>query len=146
MKNIKLPCLLLVVTIFFTGCALGKKEWPSAVKSEDRFSLELLSATRTDECLSVTVAVSGAVHRLYRTSILYEQVGGPGGGCEECPFVPRKAKHVVRGQAEFNLKNNIVSLGLCNLSPEHDYRFRIAGKSELSISPIVYTDVYVTTH
>lgn len=146
MKRMKLTGLFLVVAVFFTGCALGKKEWPSAVKSEDRFNLVILSAARTDECLSVTVAVSGAAHRLYRASILYEQVGGPGGGCEECPFVPRKSKHVVRGQSEFSLQNNTLELGLCNLSPEHNYRFRIAGKSELSTSPIVYTEVYVTTH
>ena len=138
--------LLLLAQFVLFGCTLGKKEWPSAQQSEDTFSLELIKGERTDNCLLLEVAVSGAVERLYRASIQYEIVGGgEGGGCEGCPFVPRDAVHFTRNQREFALQGNNLTLSLCTFEPGTQYRFRVAGKSELPTSPLVYTDVYVTT-
>lgn len=133
----------LLVLMLFAGCALGKKEWPASQKSDDMFALSLVAADRTDSCLSIQVGVSGASQRLYRISIQYEQVGGEGGGCIGCPFVPRNAIHVARSQSEFVMNGDVVDLSLCELEPGVEYRFRVAGKSELPTAPLVYTDVYV---
>lgn len=127
------------------GCALGKKEWPEARSSDDTFSLELMVGERKDNCLLLEVGVTGAVDRLYRASIQYERVGGEGGGCEGCPFVPRDAKHVTRDQSEFVMNGNTLTLSMCTLESDVEYRFRVVGKSELPTSPLVYTDVFVTT-
>lgn len=78
--------MLVVVLVALAGCALGKKEWPAAQKSEDAFNLELTLADRQARCLMVNVAVSGAIERLYSASIQYEVVGdGEGEGCIGCP-------------------------------------------------------------
>ena len=137
---------ILILTQFaLFGCALGKKEWPAARESEDTFKLELLAADVQNDCLLIEVAVIGAADKLYRASIQHESVGDEGGGCIGCPFVPRDAKHFTRNQKEFVLSGNKLSLSLCGLESDKEYRFRVAGKSELPTSPIVYTDVYVTT-
>jgi len=136
----------LLIALLASGCALGKKEWPNPQESEDTFTLAILAAERTDECLLLKLAVSGAVERLYRASIEYEVVGdGDGEGCQGCPFVPREAKHVARNSSEFDLKGHTLTLNLCGLNPQKIYRFRVAGKSELSASSLVYTNIYVTT-
>ena len=136
----------LLIALLASGCALGKKEWPNPQQSEDAFTLEVLAAERTDDCLVLKLAVTGAVERLYRASIEYEVVGdGDGEGCQGCPFVPRGAKHIARNSSEFDLKGNTLSISLCGLDPQKTYRFRVAGKSELPTNPLVYTGVYVTT-
>lgn len=136
--------LLLFAQSALWGCALGKKEWPSAQESEDSFSLELIQGVRQDNCLLLEVAVKGAAHRLWRASIQLETVGGDDSeGCIGCPFVPRDAVHFTRNQKGFVLEGNNLKLSICNLEQGKEYRFRVAGKSELSISPIVYTDVFV---
>ena len=147
MRPIITICALLLCAQFtLFGCALGKKEWPSSQDSEDTFGLELVVGDRQDNCLLLEVAISGAAERLYRASIQYEIVGGDnGGGCEGCPFVPRDAVHFTRDQKDFALNGNNLTLSLCTLEPGTEYRFRVAGKSELPTSPLVYTDVYVTT-
>lgn len=137
--------LLAIAQLTLSGCALGKKEWPEAQESDDRFALEFLAGERNDNCLILDVAVSGAAHRLYRASIQYESVGGEDGGCEGCPFVPRDAVHFTRNQNNFALNGNDLTLSMCTLEPGVEYRFRVAGKSELPTSPLVYTDVFVTT-
>lgn len=138
--------LLLLCAAVFTGCALGKKEWPHPVESEDTFSLEVMAAKRTDTCLLLTLAVGGAAGRLYRASIQYEPVGdGDGAGCDGCPFVPRQAEHYTRDQSAFDLQGSTLKLSLCGLDPQTSYRFRVAGKNDLPAIPIVYTDVFVTT-
>lgn len=136
----------LLITLLASGCALGKKEWPNPQQSEDAFALEVLAAERTEDCLLLKLAVTGAVERLYRASIEYEVVGdGEGEGCQGCPFVPRAAKHIVRTSSEFDLKGNTLTINLCGLDPQKIYRFRIVGKSELPANPLVYTETYVTT-
>ena len=136
----------LLILLLASGCALGKKEWPNPQQSEDAFTLEILAAERTDECLLLKLAVSGAVNRLYRASIEYEVVGDDEGeGCQGCPFVPRGAKHVARSSSEFDLKGHTLTLNLCGLDLQKTYRFRVAGKSELPENPLVYTNIYVTT-
>lgn len=138
--------LLLLLQFALFGCALGKKEWPAAQESDDSFTMELMVGDRQDNCLLLEVAVNGAVNRLYRASIQYEIVGDiEGSGCEGCPFVPRDAVHFTRNQKDFVLNGHTLTLSLCNLDPGKEYRFRVAGKSELPTSPLVYTDVYVTT-
>lgn len=136
----------LMIALLASGCALGKKEWPNPQQSEDAFTLEVLAAERTEDCLLLKLAVSGAVERLYRASIEYEVVGDEEGeGCQGCPFVPRGAKHIARSSSEFDLKGHTLTINLCGLNPQKIYRFRVAGKSELPESPLVYTDIYVTT-
>lgn len=134
----------LTLLVLLAGCTMGKKNWPEVIASEDAFTLEILTAERKDNCLLLQLGVSGAVNRLYRASIQYEQVGGDDGGCIDCPFVPREALHVTRNQKEFILNGNTLELSLCSLSPGTEYRFRVAGKSELPTTPLVFTDVYVT--
>ena len=125
------------------GCALGKKEWPVAQESEDRFSLKLLDGVRQDNCLLLDVAVSGAVQRLWRVTIQYESVGtGEGQGCSGCPFVPRTVKEFTRENQEFNLQGSILKLNLCGLEPGVEYRFRVVGTSELPSMPLESTAVY----
>ncbi|WP_242012253.1 hypothetical protein [Pseudodesulfovibrio cashew] len=133
----------LLALLLVSGCALGKKEWPAARESDDAFELEVIAAQRKDQCLTLQVGVRGAVNRLYRVSIQLERVGGEGGGCPGCPFVPREAVHITRDQQEFSLKGNFLDLSLCTLEPGVPYRFRVAGKSELPTAPLVYTDVFV---
>lgn len=136
----------LMIALLASGCALGKKEWPNPQQSEDAFTLEVLAAERTEDCLLLKLAVSGAVERLYRASIEYEVVGDEEGeGCQGCPFVPRGAKHIARSSSEFDLKGHTLTINLCGLNPQKIYRFRVAGKSELPENPLVYTDIYVTT-
>lgn len=146
MRSLSAICALLLLAQFaLSGCALGKKEWPAAQKSEDSFTLELIKGERKDNCLLLEVAVSGAANRLYRASIQYEILGGSDGeGCDGCPFVPRDAVHFTRNQNDFALNGNNLTLSLCTLETGKEYRFRVAGKSELPTSPIVYTDVFVT--
>ncbi len=136
--------LLLLVQFTLLGCALGKKEWPSAVKEEDTFGLELVIGDRQESCLLLELEVTGAAHRLFRASVQYEFIGDDG-GCIGCPFVPRNAAHYTRNSNDFKINGNMLSLSLCGLDPDKEYRFRIAGKSELPNSPLVFTDVYVTT-
>jgi len=125
---------------------MGKKEWPEPQESQDSFSLELLVGDKQDNCLLLEIAITGAVERLYRASIQYEFVGDvEGAGCDGCPFVPRDAVHFTRNQKGFALNGNNLTLSLCGLDSGKNYRFRVAGKSELPTSPLVYTDVYVTT-
>jgi len=138
--------MLVVVLVALAGCALGKKEWPAAQKSEDAFNLELTLADRQARCLMVNVAVSGAIERLYSASIQYEVVGdGEGEGCIGCPFIPRDAVHFTRHEKGFYLQGNKLKLSFCGFDPEKEYRFRIAGKSELSTAPLVYTDIFIAT-
>ena len=140
--------LVIIPLLFFglavmSGCALGRKEWPSANKSEDSFSLSLIEGVRQEGCLMLQVAVKGAVHRLWRASVLYEAVGSDEGqGCAGCPFVPREAVHFTRDQEGFVMQGNILKLSICGLEPGTEYRFRVSGKSELSTMPLQYTDVY----
>ncbi|WP_041720121.1 hypothetical protein [Pseudodesulfovibrio piezophilus] len=134
---------LLSTTLF--GCALGKKEWPVAQKSEDLFKLTLISGARRDNCLLLQVAVSGASQRLYRASIQYDTVGGELGTCEGCPFIPRDVVNFTRDQDGFDMEGETLSLSMCSLDPKIEYRFRVAGKSELPTSPLVYTDIFTTT-
>jgi len=137
--------LLLTVALMITmGCTLGKKGWPEAVDSEDGFALEVLMAERKDNCLSIKLGVTGASERLYRASIQFEKVDGPEGGCINCPFVPRSAKHVTRDSSEFILSGDTLNLSLCGLESGVEYRFRVAGKNELPSTPLVFTSVYVT--
>lgn len=138
--------LLFCALLGLSACALGKKEWPAPQSSQDRFSLELVVGERQNECLHLEIVVSGAVDRLYRASIQYETVGpADGEGCAGCPFVPREAIHFTRGQPSFALSGDSLKLDLCSLAPDKQYRFRVAGKSELPASPLVYTDVFITT-
>ncbi len=125
---------------------MGKKEWPSAQESEDSFSLELIQGVRQDKCLLLDISIKGAANRLWRASIQYELVGGDDGeGCTGCPFVPRDAVHFTRNQKGFALEGNNLKLSICNLEQGKEYRFRVAGKSELQTSALVYTDVFVAS-
>ncbi|AMK11788.1 MAG: hypothetical protein AB7E51_08725 [Pseudodesulfovibrio sp.] len=143
-RPVALFLLLAFGLAVFAGCALGRKKWPSAVSSEDAFTLSVTQATRQDDCLAVQVMVKGAVNRLWRASILYEPVGSADDqGCEGCPFVPRAAEHFTRGQDGFRLEGNYLNLGMCGMEPGVEYRFRVSGKSELPSMPLEYTDVYV---
>jgi hypothetical protein len=138
--------LLLFIQTALLGCALGKKEWPSAQESEDSFSLELINGVRQDNCLFLEISVKGATHRLWRASIQFEVVGGADGdGCTGCPFVPRDAVHFTRDQKGFVFEGNNLKLSICNLEKDKEYRFRVSGKSELPTSPIVYTNVFVAS-
>ena len=144
--TITIFALLLFIQAVLMGCALGKKEWPSAQESEDSFELELIQGDRQDNCLLLVVAVKGAAHRLWRASIQFETVGGnDGDGCTGCPFAPRDAIHFTRDQKGFVLEGKNLKLSICNLEPDKEYRFRVAGKSELSTAPLDYTDVFVTS-
>lgn len=143
LKNLYLAILCLTL---LSGCALGKKEWPSAQESEDSFSLLLIEGIRQENCLMLEIAVNGASHRLWRASVQYEIVGGEDGeGCTGCPFVPRDAVHFTRDNKGFVLEGRNLKLSICSLDPTKEYRFRVAGKSELPSSPIEYTDVYVAS-
>ena len=143
-KSVAAITLLLFALAVLAGCALGRKEWPEASRSEDRFTLKLMDGERIDDCLSLQVAVSGSVERLWRASVLYEPVGDEEGqGCVGCPFVPREAQHFIRGQQGFNLDGNVLSLGICGLEPGVEYRFRVSGKSEIPTMVMQYTDVYM---
>lgn len=133
----------LLALVLLSACTMGKKNWPRAEESEDAFSLKVLSAERKDKCLMLQLNVVGAVDRLYRASIQYEEVGGENGGCIDCPFVPREALHLTRNNQDFILDGNTLSLGMCSLEPGVEYRFRVAGKSELPGTPLVFTKVYV---
>lgn len=145
------PQLTIIALLFFIqltllGCAMGKKEWPKAQKSEDSFSLELIEGTRQDNCLFLEIAVRGAANRLWRASVQFEAVGGDDGdGCTGCPFVPRDAIHFTRNQKGFLLEGNNLKLSICNLESGKEYRFRVSGKSELPTTPLVYTDVFVAS-
>lgn len=144
----KISTIILLLLIFFviSGCALGKKEWPSAVKSEDAFSLELMDGVRQDSCLMLTIAVKGATHRLWRATVQLEAVGGDDGeGCLGCPFVPRSIRVFSRDDKGFALQGSTLRLSICDLEPSKEYRFRVVGKSELSTSPLVFTDTYVAS-
>ena len=142
MISINLLILLILTTLF--GCAMGKKEWPKAQESEDSFRLELIKGERRDNCLFLEIAVHGTVHRLWRASIQYEAVGSDNGeGCSGCPFVPRDAVHFTRDQKGFVLDGHNMKLSICDLEQGKEYRFRVAGKSELPTRPLEYTDVYV---
>jgi len=136
--------IVALVFLLLAGCTMGKKNWPEAVTSEDSFALEIMSAERKDNCLLLQVNVTGAVDRLYRATIQYEQVGGEDGGCIDCPFVPRNALHITRNQNNFVLNGNSLSMSICALEPGVEYRFRVAGKSELPATPLVFTNVFVT--
>lgn len=141
-----ITALLLLLQFALFGCALGKKEWPDPQEKDDAFGLELIVGDRQENCLLLELEITGAAHRLYRASIQYEKVGGDDdGGCIGCPFVPREAVHITRNSRKFVINGNMLSLSLCDLDPTAEYRFRVAGKSELPTSPLVYTDVYVTT-
>ena len=143
MRKFLVVATLLFVAQTLLGCALGRKEWPSAQKSEDRFSLELLNGVRQDDCLLLDIAVHGAVNRLWRVAIQYESVGTEDGqGCSGCPFVPRDVKEFTRESQEFNLQGSILKLGLCGVEPGEEYRFRVVGTSELPAMPLESTDVY----
>lgn len=143
---ITIIALLLFIQATLLGCALGKKEWPSAQQSEDSFSLELIKGVRQDNCLLLEISVKGAAHRLWRASIQFEAVGGDNGdGCTGCPFVPRDAVHFTRNQKGFVLEGNNLKLSICNLEAGKEYRFRVSGKSELPTNPLVYTDVFVAS-
>lgn len=145
-KRIIIISLLFAVGLaLLSGCALGRKDWPSATESEDRFSLRVVEGVRQDNCLLLTVTVKGASNRLLRASILYESVGdGEGQGCSGCPFVPREAVHFTRGQDGFDLQNGILSLSLCGLNPGVEYRFRVSGKNELPSMPMTYSEVWTS--
>lgn len=144
-KITNIPLLLLVLMLFF-GCAMGKKEWPSAQESEDAFTLELIEGVRQENCLMLEISVKGAAQRLWRASVQFEAVGDDDGeGCMGCPFVPRDAVHFTRSQKGFVLEGNNLRLSICDLEPGKEYRFRVAGKSELPTNPLVYTDVYVAS-
>lgn len=147
MRNqIVIITLLLFGLTVVTGCALGRKEWPSAQQSEDKFTLELMEGVRQDKCLMLQIAVKGTASRLWRASVLYEAVGSEEGqGCSGCPFVPREAVHFTRNQEGFVLQGNILKLSICGLDPGTEYRFRVSGKSELSTMPVQYTDVYIAS-
>ncbi|BDQ32690.1 hypothetical protein [Pseudodesulfovibrio portus] len=143
MRKFLIVATLLFVAQTLLGCALGRKEWPSAQKSEDRFSLELLNGIRQDGCLLLDIAVHGAANRLWRIAIQYESVGSEEGqGCSGCPFVPREVKEFTRESGEFNLQGSILKLGLCGLESGVEYRFRVMGTSELPAMPLESTDVY----
>jgi len=141
-----LPLLsAMLVVLFVSGCALGKKEWPEPQRREDDFSLQVAAAEKRDDCLLLELMVVGAKERLYRVSIEYEVVGdGDGEGCIGCPFVPRSAKHITRDSSEFRLEGRSLSISLCGLDPNKVYRFRVTGQSELPTVPLVHTAVYIT--
>lgn len=136
---------LLLLLLFVSGCALGKKGWPEAEESQDAFSIKVISAERKDKCLMLVLNVTGAAEKLYRASIQYEQVGTVDGGCIECPFVPRSAYHITRELSDFVLENNTLTLSMCGLESGMEYRFRVAGKNELPAMPLVFTKVYVAS-
>lgn len=140
---VALSAFFFMLTMLF-GCTVGRKEWPTAQENQDRFTLRLLSAEVNNTCLFLEVGVDGVAERLYSASIQYETVGEDG-GCIGCPFIPRAAKHVPRNQLNFDTTSKTISLNLCGLDPNKEYRFRVTGKSDVSNAPIVYTDVYVTT-
>lgn len=142
--TVQLFVIILLVSIV-SGCALGQKEWPSAVRSEDTFAIRVTTADRQAQCLSLTIAISGAVSRLYRASIQYEPVGDEGGdGCVGCPFVPREAEHYLKEDGVLAINNNQFTLSFCGFEPDKEYRFRVAAESELPSAPLVYTDIFAT--
>jgi len=136
--------LILCVQANLCGCALGRKDWPSPQKGEDRFSLKLMDGIRQDECIMMNIAVKGASDNLWRATVQYEAVGtDEGQGCAGCPFVPRDVIHFTRESSGFVMQNNVLRLNLCGLNPGVEYRFRVVGKSELPSMPLENTDVYV---
>jgi hypothetical protein len=142
-KFVIITALLLFGLSVLSSCALGRKQWPQATRSEDRFTLKLIEGVRQDGCLVLEVGVGGAKERLWRASVLYEAVGdGEGQGCVGCPFVPRNAQHFIRGQEGFDLDGNVLKLSICGLEPGVEYRFQVSGKNEISTMPLQYTDVY----
>ncbi|WP_272699770.1 hypothetical protein [Desulfovibrio sp. Fe33] len=142
-KFVVITALLLFGLTSLSSCAMGRKQWPQAARSEDRFTLRLIEGVRQDECLVLEVDVRGATNRLWRASVLYEAVGdGAGQGCAGCPFVPRNARHFTRGQEGFDLDGNVLKLSICGLEPGVEYRFRVSGKSELPTMALEYTDVF----
>lgn len=143
-KPVVVTTLLLFALALLAGCALGRKQWPEASRSEDRFTLKLMEGERIDDCLVLQVAVSGAVERLWRASVLYESVGDEEGqGCIGCPFVPREAQHFSRDQEGFDLQGNVLRLSICGLEPGVEYRLQVSGKSEIPTMAMQYTDVYM---
>ncbi|EGB13684.1 putative lipoprotein [Pseudodesulfovibrio mercurii] len=144
-KSLVATTLLLLCLVLLAGCAMGRKQWPEATRSQDRFTLKLIDGERVDRCLLLRVAVSGSVDRLWRASVLFEAVGdGEDQGCVGCPFVPREAQHFTRGQDGFDLEGNVLRLNICGLEPGVEYRFRVSGKSEIPTMAVQYTDVYMS--
>lgn len=139
--------LIFLLCLLMGGCALGHKEWPAPEEQEDTFSLSLLSGERRNgTCLFLELKVVGARERLTRVTLQLEPVGdGPGQGCALCPFMPRQAIRISRGEAEFSMNGDILTVSHCELEPETEYRFRVVGANEISSLGYVYTDIYVAT-
>lgn len=143
MRLIRGFAVFLSVFLLF-GCALGKKEWPEAVRKEDRFSLRLLEGSRTGTCLKLVLEVEGASHRLESVLVQYEPVGdGPDDGCIGCPFIPKDAVLLRPGEDGFRLSGSELILSLCSFEADREYRFRVAGVNALSSLPSATTKVYV---
>lgn len=142
----RLYCCIVVMALLMmlSGCAIGQKKWPEAVKKEDRFSLKLVQGSRNGQCMSLILAVEGATNRIESVLVQYEPVGdGPDDGCIGCPFIPRYAELIRPGDDGFTLDGNELSLSFCGLDPDREYRFRVAGVNTLTSQPSATTKVYV---
>ncbi|KAB1443816.1 hypothetical protein [Pseudodesulfovibrio senegalensis] len=142
-----LRCIAFICCLFLvSGCALGKKEWPSADKGEDTFTLSVINGQRSEGCLVVNVQVKGAVDRLAYVNVQFEPVGNePGQGCPDCPFMPRRTMRFSRGDPGFDLEGNRLRISYCGLKPAMEYRFRIIGVNDLNTTAYTYTDIFVAS-
>lgn len=138
---------LVILTLFaalLAGCALGNKAWPNPVKEQDRFSILVVSGERSGPCLTIVVRVVGAMHRFSEAGVQLEPVGSlEGQGCNGCPFMPRSAEFIKRGDQNFQISGDTVTLSICTLDEGVEYRFRVIGKNELNDMGSTFTNVYV---
>ncbi len=127
MRNtFRLLTVLLLACLALTAC--GKREWPSPVKTEDRFRWRSAAVLRSGGCIIVDLEAAGAWQNIDTVKVMLEPVGnGPGDGCETCPFAPRLLRSFTPGDAAYRRDMNRIVLTVCDLDPQKTYRVQAVG-------------------
>ncbi len=114
--------LLLGLNLFLPGC--GKKEWPSPVMEEERFSWSQIEAARDNSCLVIHGELQGAVRNLRQVVLQLEmqEVLCPG-----CPFQVDQRQVYPPGDPALSRQDSRITITHCPVSPDHAVRIRLVG-------------------
>lgn len=144
LKRAVVPAVLLLC-LAATGC--GVKVWPSPNAGEDKFGFESVNGTRSGNCLTVAVKVSGAYQNVDNLSLQFQAEGdGPGEGCPTCPFFPAVRQNYTPGTDAMKSEGPVFTFSGCGLDPEKNYRWRVVGRNVYDALGVVISEVYTSTY
>ena len=136
MNKYLIICIFIILgTMLLAGC--GKKRWPTADVTQEKFHWENVNSTIKGKCLNIRASIKGNIQNVKKIVLLLEESGEM---CQDCPFRATKIVPVYTALGKDNTQSEF-EFGYCKLKEDKSYRFRLKGINEFDNIGVAETSV-----